>query len=66
MPLADLERFLGIAAYIVVRHGDAFAPVFERLEREVDQERARQGKRDRAQGVLSQLMRKGVSHAPAA
>jgi hypothetical protein len=64
--LAELERCLGIAAYIVVRHGEAYAPTFERLEREVELERSKLDKRGRAQAVLTTMMRREVKDAPAA
>lgn len=65
LSLAELERYLGVAAYIVVRHGDAYAPTFERLEREVEMERAKIDKRGRAQAVLTAMMRREVKDASA-
>lgn len=61
MTLAQLERYLGVAAFLVVRHGDAYVPTFERLEQEVAAVRVRQDKRDRAQAVLSTMLRKGMA-----
>jgi hypothetical protein len=34
--LERLERALALAAYIVVRYGKVYAPILERLEREVE------------------------------
>lgn len=65
MPLADLEQYLAVAAYIVVRHGDAYAPTLLRLEKEVESERQRLGHREHAQRILSDLMRKGIKGASA-
>lgn len=64
--LADLEECLAIAAYIVVRHGDAYVPTFERLEQEVEHARAKGSDRSRAQRVLADLMKKGVTSASVA
>lgn len=55
-PLAMLEQCLAVAAYIVVRHGDAYAPTFARLEKEVESCRNRNGNRDRAGIVLAAYM----------
>lgn len=60
LSLADLEHYLAISAYLMVRHGDAYLPTFERLEREVEAARSQTGNRERAQRVLADLMRKGV------
>lgn len=54
--LAELERCLAVAAYLVVRHGDAYALTFERLECELEQMRQRLGNRERAQRVLARLI----------
>lgn len=56
--IAKLERCLAVAAYLVVRHGDAYASTFERLEREVEQRRL--GNRERAQRILAALPQNGV------
>jgi hypothetical protein len=34
--LERLERALAVVAYIVLRHGAVYAPILERLEREVE------------------------------
>lgn len=65
IPLAELEQCLAVAAYIVVRHGDAYVPTFERLEREVAEARTKVSTRSRAQQVLADLMKKGVANAAA-
>lgn len=51
----DLETALAVAAYIVLRHGDAYLPVLDRLEREVEEQRRRSSHRDRAQRILKSL-----------
>lgn len=66
VPLAEFEQCLAVAAYIVVRHGDAYLPTFERLEREVAEARTRSSNRSRAQQVLADLMKKGVTSASVA
>lgn len=63
--LAELEHALAVAAYIVVRHGDAYVPTFERLEREVAEAQTKSSNRSRAQQVLADLMKKGVTNAAA-
>lgn len=63
--VAELERYLALAAYLVVRHGDVYVPTFERLEYEVEQGRRQFGKRERAQSVLAELMKDGIRHAGA-
>lgn len=63
--LPDLEQLLAVAAYLVVRHGDAYAPTFERMEREVETERLRTGNRDRARAVLATMMKRGIKDVAA-
>lgn len=53
----ELERALAVAAYLVVRHGDAYVPVLERLEREVEAERNQVDHRSRAARILQSLTR---------
>ncbi len=60
---SELERGLAVAAYLVVRHGDAYVPVLERLEREVEAERNRVDHRARASRILQSLTRE-VRSAP--
>jgi len=52
-----LENALAVAAYLVMRHGDAYAPVFSRLEAEVEAERTAGSTRQRAAAVLKTLTR---------
>lgn len=63
--LSDLEQCLAVAAYIVVRHGDAYVPTFERLEREVAELQTKASNRSRAQQVLADLMKRGITNASA-
>lgn len=46
----EIERALAVAAYIVIKHGSAYVPIFERLEREL--EAARNGPEARARRFL--------------
>lgn len=64
--VAELERCLAVAAYLVVRYGEAYTPTFERLECEVEQLRLQLGKRERAQRVLATLIQNGIGHVGAA
>lgn len=64
-PLAELERFLAVAAYLVVRHGESYTPTFERLEQELEEMRRRLGNQDRARRVLAELMQKGAEYEDA-
>jgi hypothetical protein len=50
--LERLERGLAIAAYLVVLHGPALAPIFERLEREVATMRSNHDAVGRAKRLL--------------
>lgn len=50
--LERLERALVLAAYIVTRHGEVYSPIFERLERELVDMKARSDVRSRANRVL--------------
>lgn len=63
--IADLEKALAVVAYIVLRHGDAYAPLLDRLEREVEEARRRTSHRDRAQRILRSLTHV-VGHAQVA
>lgn len=64
-PGPELERALAIVAYVVVRHGDAYGPLLDRVEQELNEVRRKAAHRDRAQRILSTMMReaKGVSAA---
>ncbi len=53
IPVADLERALAVVAYIVLRHGEAYAPLLDRLETELEEARRRTSHRDRAQRILA-------------
>lgn len=35
--LAELKEALRVAAYVVLRHGDVYVPIMDRLAREVDE-----------------------------
>lgn len=62
---ADMERYLALAAYLVIRHGEQYTPVFERMEREVADLKNGQTSVDRARAVLFDLTRREVTHATA-
>ena len=48
-----LERGVAMAAWIVARHGPVYAPIFERLERELAELRAREDPVARARRYLA-------------
>lgn len=50
---ARLERALMAAAYIVDRHGLAYVPIFERLERELATLQAADGAVSRARALIA-------------
>lgn len=60
--VAQLEKTLHALAYIVVRHGEVYGPLLERVERELEEARLKTSHRDRAQQILAKLT-KEVSHA---
>ena len=47
-----LERAFALAAYVVVRHGEAYAPLFDRLEAELRSVRRASAPVERARRVL--------------
>lgn len=53
--LQEIERALRVMAYLVVRHGEAYAPLLDRLEAELEAERRRVSPRDRAAKILADL-----------
>ena len=62
---SETERALAVVAYIVMRHGDAYVPLLDRLERELELERNRPNHRSRAAAILASLTRE-VRNAPGA
>lgn len=52
MTTERLRAALVVAAYIVMRHGDLYAPILERLEREYEEIAARERPLDRARRIL--------------
>ena len=60
--LERLERALAVAAYIVVRHGKVYAPIFDRLQREVEAAR-RDDPVVRARQVLAAYTEEGGRNA---
>lgn len=63
--IAELEHYLAVAAYLVVRHGEAYVPTMARLEQEIAAELRSEGPRAHAQRLLSERMRKGIKGAVA-
>jgi hypothetical protein len=55
-----LERALALCAYLVVLHGPEVAPLFEKLERELEALRAKQNTVERAKKLLESYK----SHRP--
>lgn len=51
----DLEQALAIAAYVVLRHGGVYAPLFDRLEKEIEAVRRRQSHLERARRTLRSM-----------
>lgn len=64
--LAEIDEALTLAAFIVLRHGEAYAPIMERLEREIDEARRRAPSTDRARRILAALPGSISSSLPAA
>lgn len=56
----SLEQALTIMAYIVVRHGDQYSPLLERIEAELTTQRHRQSKTDRARQILADSKRVAI------
>lgn len=55
-----LERALAYAAWVVARHGTAYAPLFDRLERELIAYRSQHSSiEDRVKRLLSPQTREG-------
>lgn len=51
----ELEQALAMVAYIVLRHGDAYSPLLDRLEREVNEAKRASSYRARAHAILAAL-----------
>lgn len=61
----EIQRALAVVALMVVRHGPAYMPLLDRLEREEAAEAVKNGRKDRASAVLARLTRE-VRNVPAA
>lgn len=62
-----LERGLALLAYFIMRDGPVYAPLFERLERELEAMRQTQDTVSRAQRLLENLgspMQRKLLNAP--
>lgn len=62
--LAELEEALTGLAYIVLRHGEVYAPLMERLEREVEEAKRRAPSAVRARRILDRLETRSASIRP--
>lgn len=51
----ELEQVMAIAAYVVLRHGDAYVPLLDRLEQELVEIRRKTSNRDRARRILESM-----------
>ncbi|MRX32836.1 hypothetical protein [Aminobacter sp. MDW-2] len=51
----EIERVLAAVAYIVVRHGEEYVPLLDRVEQELEEARKRSSQRDRARRILASL-----------
>lgn len=60
-----LEKAVHAMAYIVLRHGEAYGPLLDRLADELEARRRAPSARDRAQRILASMTRE-VRHAPGA
>ena len=61
--LEKLEQALAFMAQIVLRHGEVYAPILDRLEREVEAAR-RNGATARAQRILEEFRARASSPEP--
>lgn len=61
--ITHTERAYMVAAYVVMRHGEAYVPLLDRLEREVERERAGSTNRQRAAEILRSFTREVASVA---
>jgi hypothetical protein len=52
IPLDRMQRALVTMAYIVIRHGPAYAPILDRLERELVERQSSESPLARAQRLL--------------
>lgn len=58
-----LERAVQLIAYIVVEHGDAYAPLLDRLEAELENARRPSAAQERARAILARQTRSGGLNA---
>ena len=61
----ELEHALQILAYVVMRHGDQYGCLLERVQAAIDQIDAAPDHRSMAQRILARGMQQGVRNAPA-
>lgn len=53
LPLRRIEEIVAQMAWLVLRHGDVYAPLLERLEHELQAARTREPPADRARRLLA-------------
>lgn len=58
-----LEKAVHAMAYIVLRHGDGYGPLLDRLADALEERRRAPSARDRAQRILAQMTRGVSQHA---
>jgi hypothetical protein len=61
--LEELERALAFVAAVVVRYGEAYAPILDRLDREVEAAR-RNGATARARRILDEFRASAATNEP--
>lgn len=62
---AEIERAIAVVAMGVLRHGDAYMPVLERLEAELAALDRQNDKRSRATAALHAMMQRRATNASA-
>lgn len=63
--ISELERALRVVAYVVVRHGEVYGPILERLQHEIEAARSQPDHREMARRILAGTLRE-VKNVPAA
>lgn len=63
MSIERLEKAVHAMAYIVLRHGEAYGPLLERLADELDERRRAPTASARARDILAAMTREVRTHA---
>jgi len=61
--IEELEEVIAFAAFVVLRYGEVYAPLLDRLESELIAMRRAQAPRDRARQILETYTRDGGAKA---